>query len=100
MDTSMTDETKEMTLKEYIDQYNGHNRFTRLISIIENSGANQGNKNEKNVTDAIVLGYELAAKGNVLGMFKRVQQAAANHFKNKQLPANLSGASKLNEGEL
>jgi len=78
MDTSMTDETKDMTLKEYIDQYNGHNRFTRLLSIIDNPG---GAKNDKTVQEAVILGYELAGKDNVLGMFKRIQQAASNYFK-------------------
>ena len=41
MDTSMTDESKgELNLKDYIAQYTGHQRFTRLLSIIEGSGSN------------------------------------------------------------
>ena len=78
----MTDETKDMTLKEYIEQYNGHNRFTRILSIIDNSSSHQGSKNDKTVQEAIILGYELAGKDNVLGMFKRVQNSTSNYFKN------------------
>ena len=78
----MTDDSHELTLAEYINKYSGHVRFTRLLSIIENSGSNLGNSNDKNVQEAITLGYELAAKGNVLGMYKRIQQAGANYYKN------------------
>lgn len=92
-----------MSLKDYIDKYSGHNRFLRLLSIIENSGPNLGAGNEKNVTEAITLGYELAAKSNVLGMYKRIQQAATNYFKataKKNPPANLAQSPAVNENAL
>ena len=52
-----------MSLKEYIAQYNGHQRFTRLFSIIEHGSS----LNEKLVIEAIQLASQLAADGKVLG---------------------------------
>ena len=57
MDTSMTDE-EGLNLPDYINQFVGHQRFTRLLSIIDNAA--KANLSEGAVKEAILLGYQLA----------------------------------------
>ena len=53
----MTDE-EGLNLPDYINQFVGHQRFTRLLSIIDNAA--KANLSEGAVKEAILLGYQLA----------------------------------------
>lgn len=69
MDVEMKNEAKSLT--EYISQYSGHQRFTRIISVIDR--ANSSESAEKSLNEAVTLGYEIASRENCLGMFMKIQ---------------------------
>ena len=80
-----------MSLKEYIAQYNGHQRFTRLFSIIEHGSS----LNEKLVIEAIQLASQLAADGKVLGQQRKLNDLTQKYFKNKNKNIPNTCSSKM-----
>ena len=61
MDAKMHDVSSETEIENYISQYRGHSRFTRLLKIAENS-------NDIYITiNAIKIANKLAKKENMLG---------------------------------
>lgn len=97
MDINMKNEEPAISLKDYIAQYRGHQRFTRLFSIIEHGRSD----NEKLVIEAIQLAYKLAAESKVLGLWKKLNDLTARYFKNqnKNVPASCQSKS-MNETAL
>lgn len=71
MDTSMTQEDpSSLSLQDYISQYQGLQKFVRLLSIIEN--ANIANLSEKEFIDMVEFGYKLAYEEKCLGVYKKI----------------------------
>ena len=94
MDVTMKDEEKLLRaplLSDYVNQYGGHQRFSRLFSIIDK--ANQGRVSEQLLTQVVNMGYQMAAAESNLGMYQRMQYAVGQHFKSvgKPVPGALSG---------
>ena len=58
------------SLKEYVQKYTGHQRYTRLISII--NSADNGKVNQQLLTEAADLGYTMAVAEKLPGMHQRI----------------------------
>jgi len=58
-------------LKEYVSRYNGHQRYTRILSII-NAG-NPERLNPKLLAEAAELGYSMAVAEKLPGMHQRIK---------------------------
>lgn len=88
------------TLKEYISQYKGHQKLTKLCAIIESALANK--TPETVVQEAIELAYQIAQQTNAIGFFPKIQTYTHKYFndKNQQVPNNLQGPSKNQIGQL
>lgn len=56
---------------QYICQFTGHQRFTRILSVIDRADNSEAAQNL--LEEAVLLGYEIATRENCLGMFMRVQ---------------------------
>ena len=84
MDTPMSIE-ESPSLQSYVHSYAGHQRFTRLLSIIE-----RAKLTDPLFAQAIDMGYDLALRERALGMFHRIQSTVSARYKGvgQQAPAS------------
>ena len=55
---------------QYIYQFMGHQRFTRILSVIDRLDASESSQNL--LEEAVLRGYEIATKEHCLGMFMKI----------------------------
>ena len=78
--------SQDLDIKEYVMQYKGHQRFTRLESIVEFGDALA----HETVVKAVSLGYQLAEESRNPGMHQRIQKAETTYYRKKgmEMPAS------------
>jgi hypothetical protein len=85
MDVAMSNEESFLapkSLQDYVSRYTGHQRYARLLSIINAQNADR--LPPKKLAEAAELGYTMSVAEKLPGMHQRIQQSVTAHFKTQE----------------
>ena len=84
-----------ITLKDYIQNYRGHEKICRLTSIIE-AGIETKSVKEDLVVEAIQYALDISASTKALGLYFRVQSLASKLGNNRKKQFNFVSNHNVN----